>query len=300
MTEQNQQQPNSTTGIVSRRSTLRAIGGLLAAGAAAPLLAACGQSATTGSASTSAAVATTSAPAATSTAATTASSSVVTTAAASTTASTGSGTSAATTSAATSAAPTSATAAAPAVQPGTLNLFVNKINTPPGAQDALLKTLIASFQQTNTGVKVAYNTYSSAAEESTKIETSVASNSGPDIFEFGSTVVPTAAATGAFVVITDALWNTIGGSEGKAKFFPAQLKMSGLTPNALIAVPEYMLPFALVYNTDLLTASGDQPPTTWTEFVNTAKKMTDPAQDQWGTVMDPSDSFDPQGLFITV
>lgn len=293
MTEQNQQQPNSTTGIVSRRSTLRAIGGLLAAGAAAPLLAACGQSATTGSASTSAAVATTSAPAATSTAATTASSSVVTTAAASTTASTGSGTSAATTSAATSAAPTSATAAAPAVQPGTLNLFVNKINTPPGAQDALLKTLIASFQQTNTGVKVAYNTYSSAAEESTKIETSVASNSGPDIFEFGSTVVPTAAATGAFVVITDALWNTIGGSEGKAKFFPAQLKMSGLTPNALIAVPEYMLPFALVYNTDLLTASGDQPPTTWTEFVNTAKKMTDPAQDQWGTVMDPSDSFDP-------
>jgi ABC-type glycerol-3-phosphate transport system substrate-binding protein len=54
------------------------------------------------------------------------------------------------------------------------------------------------------------------AEESTKIETSVASNSGPDIFGFGSAVVPTAAVTGAFVVLTDALWNTIGGSEGKA------------------------------------------------------------------------------------
>jgi multiple sugar transport system substrate-binding protein len=69
--------------------------------------------------------------------------------------------------------------------------------------------------------------------------------------------------------------------------------MSGLTPDALIAVPEYMLPFALVYNTDLLQATGDQPPTTWTQFVNTAKKMTDPTKDQWGTVMDPSDSFDP-------
>jgi len=43
----------------------------------------------------------------------------------------------------------------------------------------------------------------------------------------------------------------------------------------------------------LLTATGDQPPTTWTQFVDTAKKMTDPTKDQWGTVMDPSDSFDP-------
>ncbi|HEV7214706.1 MAG TPA: ABC transporter substrate-binding protein, partial [Chloroflexota bacterium] len=60
-----------------------------------------------------------------------------------------------------------------------------------------MKILIASFQQGNSGVKVAYNAYSSAAEESTKIETSVASNSGPDIFEFGSTVIPTASATGA-------------------------------------------------------------------------------------------------------
>lgn len=287
MTNRDQPRRSGRALAVSRRATLKGLGAVLLSSAVVPLLAACGQSATTAGATTSGAAASGSASA----------SSLATTSAAPATSSTGAS-SAATTSAvsatsataASAAAPTSAAVAAPAAQPGTLNLFVGKINTPPGAQDALLKTLIADFEQKNSGVKVAYNTYNSAAEESSKIETSVASSSGPDIFEFGSTLVPTAAATGAFVVLTDSLWNTLG---GKSKFFAAQLKMSGLTPSSLIAVPEYMLPFALVYNTELLQAAGAKPPTTWTEFVDAAKKMTDTSKDQWGTVMDPSDPFDP-------
>ncbi|MCL4544737.1 MAG: extracellular solute-binding protein [Chloroflexi bacterium] len=169
-------------------------------------------------------------------------------------------------------------------------MFISKINSPPGAQDALLKQLIVQFEGKNSGVKVQYSTYNSPAEESSKIETSLASGSGPDVFEFGSTLVPTAAATGAFVVLTNADWAVLG---GESKFFAAQLKMSGLKPNELIAVPEYMLPFALVYNTELLGAAGAKPPTTWTEFVDAAKKMTNASKGQYGTVMDPSDPFDP-------
>lgn len=268
--------------VLSRRTALRGLGAVLIGTAATALLAACGQGGSTSASVSSAA------PATSATSSSAPSSTVAAqTSAASTSSAASSSAVVTSSSAASTAAPA---AAAPAAQPGTLNLFVGKINTPPGAQDALFKTLIADFESKHSGVKVAYNTYNSAAEESTKIETSVAASSGPDMFEFGSTVLPTAAATGAFVTLTNALWNELG---GKSKFFAAQLKMSGLTPNALIGVPEYMLPFALVYNTDLLSAAGVQPPTTWTEFVDAAKKITDPTNGQWGTVMDPSDPFDP-------
>lgn len=191
------------------------------------------------------------------------------------------------------AAPTAAPAAQ--AQPSTaaggqLEMFTGKILNPPGVQDKVNQQLISDFQKANPGVKISWSTYTSASEETTKIETSVASGSGPDIFEFGSTVVPTAAATGDYVVLSTSDWDTLGGQK---KFFPAQLKMSGLSPGQLIAVPEYMLPFALVYNTDLLDQAGAKPPTTWTEFIDTAKKINNPSKQIWGTVMDPSDPFDP-------
>jgi multiple sugar transport system substrate-binding protein len=181
--------------------------------------------------------------------------------------------------------------ASPAAQGGKLEMFTGKILNPPGVQDTVNKQLIADFQKLHPGVEISWSTYTSAAQETTKIETSVAAGTGPDIFEFGSTVLPTAAATGDYVVLSDADWTALG---GKSKFFPAQLKMSGLNPSQLIGVPEYMLPFALVYNEDLLSSAGvEKPPTTWTEFIDAAKKITNPSKSIWGTVMDPSDPFDP-------
>lgn len=190
-------------------------------------------------------------------------------------------------------APTAApkASAAPSTTGGKLEMFTGKILNPPGVQDKVNKQLIDEFTKAHPGVQISWSTYTTASQETTKIETSVASGTGPDIFEFGSTVLPTAAATGDYVVLDTADWDALGGQK---KFFSAQLKMSGLNPSQLIGVPEYMLPFALVYNKDLFSKAGvAKPPTTWTEFVDTAKKINNPSQNIWGTVMDPSDPFDP-------
>jgi multiple sugar transport system substrate-binding protein len=61
-----------------------------------------------------------------------------------------------------------------------------------------------------------------------------------------------------------------------------------------------MRPFAMVYNKDLFQKAGiTAPPTTWTQFVQDAQKMTDPSAGVYGAEMDPSDSFDPWKIWWT-
>lgn len=174
----------------------------------------------------------------------------------------------------------------------TLSVFVGYNTSNPTAQaDLYNKTLIPEFEKENPGVKVSWSYYSSSTQENTALQTAVATHQGPDIFELGTTFVPTAYATKAFHILSPQDWKTVG---GLGKFFAPQLKLSGPNPKQYIGIPEYMLPFAMVYNTKLFRAAGIKtPPTTWTAFVNDAKKMTDPSNGQWGTVIDPADSYDP-------
>ena len=173
----------------------------------------------------------------------------------------------------------------------TLQLFLGKINTPPTAQATLMKRLIATFEKQNPNISVNYSVYASASEETTTLETSLATHSGPNLFEFGSTIVPVADSTGGFASLSAHDWTAIG---GESRFFPAQLTMSGPSADKRMAVPEYMLPFALLYNTAMFKAAGiPTPPTNWTDFVTDAQKLTIPAKNQWGVAMDPSDPFDP-------
>lgn len=175
--------------------------------------------------------------------------------------------------------------------PVTLNIFVGKNTSEPQVQDALMKRLITQFEKQNPDIRINWSAYDSASQENTTLQTSLVTRQGPDIFEFGSTLVPTAYSTRGFHVLTAQDWAFLG---GKSKFFPAQLKLSGPNPRDLIAVPEYVLPFALVYNKTMFQKAGiKSPPATWNDFVADAKKLTIPAKDQWGVAMDPSDSFDP-------
>src|SRR2546430_13024404 len=96
---------------------------------------------------------------------------------------------------------------------------------------------IGSKFQKATGSTIAFDTYSSSNEEQTKLQTSVVSGSGPDIFSLGTTFVPTAQDTKGFVVLNDDNWKAVG---GKDRFFKQQLTMSGATPDQLIAVPWVM------------------------------------------------------------
>lgn len=151
--------------------------------------------------------------------------------------------------------------------------------------------------QKQTGAKVSWDTFSSSSEEQQKLQTAVTSGNGPDIFVLGSTFVPTAQATGGFRVLTAKDWKTAGGKE---RIFKRQLTMSGTSPGKLIAVPFLMRPFAMVYNTELFKKAGiSGPPKTWTEFVQDARKITDPSQGIHGTAIDPADPYDPWKIWWT-
>lgn len=150
---------------------------------------------------------------------------------------------------------------------------------------------VGSAFQKETGATIAWDTYNSTSDEQTKLQTATISGSGPDVFSLGTTFVPTAQATKGFTVLSDQDWQAVG---GKDRFFPQQLTMSGSSSSQEIAVPWRMQPFSMVYNTTMFKNAGiAAPPTTWTEFVNDAQKLTDAKNGIYGAEIDPSDSFDP-------
>lgn len=176
-------------------------------------------------------------------------------------------------------------------QTGTLSLFISKDTAHPQQQIQLMDLVKQAFEKQNPGSTFTFDTYASAAEEQTKLETAAAAREGPDIFEFGSTLVPTAYATNAFEIITSDLWDRIG---GKKIFFAPQLTMSGPSPDKLIAIPQTGNPFAFLYNKKLFEDAGiTKPPATWNEFVDMGKQLTNAAAGQWGVAMAPADGFDP-------
>jgi multiple sugar transport system substrate-binding protein len=172
----------------------------------------------------------------------------------------------------------------------TLHVLVGVNTLFPTQQRQWMQQISSQFHKM-TGANVAFDTYSSSSEEQTKLQTSIVSGSGPDIFSLGTTFVPTAQATKGFTVLTDQDWKLVG---GKNRFFQQQLTMSGSSPDQLIAVPWVMRPFAMVYNTELFKKAGiTSPPTTWTQFVQDAQKITNPSAGVYGAEVDPSDSYDP-------
>ncbi|TMD99182.1 MAG: extracellular solute-binding protein [Chloroflexi bacterium] len=172
----------------------------------------------------------------------------------------------------------------------TLHVLLGYNTTYPAQQKQWMQQIASEFQKA-TGSTIAWDTYSGSSEEQTKIQTSIVSGSGPDIFQFGTTFVPTAQATKGFTVLTDQDWQAVG---GKDRFFQQQLTMAGSSPSQSIAVPFVMRPFAMVYNKELFQKAGiTTAPTTWTQFVQDAQKMTNPSAGVYGAEIDPSDSFDP-------
>lgn len=172
----------------------------------------------------------------------------------------------------------------------TLHVLVGYNQLFPSQQRQWMQQIGSEFHK-STGATIVWDTYSSSDQEQTKLQTAIVSGNGPDIFSLGTTFVPTAQATKGFTTLTDQDWNAVG---GKNRFFQQQLTMSGSSPSQLIAVPWVMRPFAMVYNKDLFQQAGiTAPPTTWTQFVEDAQKITNPSAGVYGAEVDPSDSFDP-------
>lgn len=170
----------------------------------------------------------------------------------------------------------------------TLNVLIAANTQYPEEFSAWQKTISENFKAA-TGAQVKFETFASANDELTKIQTSVVSGSGPDVYAVGTTFTPTAYSTGAFVKLGDAEWGKIGGKE---KFNPATLGISGPDEQDQIGVPWVSRPFVMAYNTELLKAAGiDKPATTWDELGQQAKQLT--KGDQYGMAIAYKDNFDP-------
>ncbi|WP_374010025.1 ABC transporter substrate-binding protein [Leifsonia sp. LS-T14] len=170
----------------------------------------------------------------------------------------------------------------------TLDVMIAANTLYPTQQQKWFSDVSAQFQK-ETGATVKFETFASANDELTKIQTSVLSGQGPDIYDLGTTFTPTAYSTGAFVKLTDADWAKIGGRD---RFTPATLGISGPTEKDEVGIPFLSRPFVMAYNKDLLAAAGiDKPATTWDGLADQAKKLT--SGDVHGMAIAYADSFDP-------
>ncbi|MDQ4490137.1 extracellular solute-binding protein [Sinomonas sp. ASV486] len=172
----------------------------------------------------------------------------------------------------------------------TLNVLVNVNTLYPEQQKQWMSDIAAKFK-TQTSADLKFETFTSANDELTRIQTSVVSGQGPDVYSLGTTFTPTAYATKAFVTLTDDDWKKVG---GKDRFNQAALGISGPDKDHLAGVPFVSRPFVMAYNKDILKAAGiDKPATTWDGLLDQAKKTTDAAKGQYGLAVAYKDNFDP-------
>jgi len=170
----------------------------------------------------------------------------------------------------------------------TLNVLIGANTQYPKEFQAWQQSVSDKFKA-QTGATVKFETFASANEELTKIQTSVVSGTGPDVYAVGTTLTPTAYSTGAFVKLDDEKWQKVG---GKDKFVPATLGISGPDQQNQVGIPWVSRPFVMAYNTELLKAAGiSKPATTWDELGQQAKQMTKPGQ--YGLAVAYKDNFDP-------
>ncbi len=170
----------------------------------------------------------------------------------------------------------------------TLTVMVAANGLYPEEQKTWFSDTAAQFKK-ETGATVDFETFATANDELTKIQTSVLSGQGPDIYGLGTTFTPTAYSTGAFVTLGDAEWKKVGGRD---RFLPSTLGISGPDKKNEIGIPFASRPFVMAYNTDLLDAAGiKELPTTWDDLSADAKTLT--KDGVYGLAIGYADSFDP-------
>lgn len=172
----------------------------------------------------------------------------------------------------------------------TLNVLIGANANYPEQQKQWFADTAAAFKK-QTGAEVKFETFASGNEELQKIQASVVSGDGPDVYTLGTTFTPTAVSTKAFLQLGDDEWNKVGGRD---KFNPATLAISGPDKDHQFGVPFASRPFVMAYNKQLLKAAGiDKPATTWDGLREQAKNLTDPAKGQYGLAVGYKDNYDP-------
>jgi multiple sugar transport system substrate-binding protein len=171
----------------------------------------------------------------------------------------------------------------------TINVLIGANTIYPEQQRQWFSDVSARFAKENSGSTIKFETFASANDELTRIQTSVLSGQGPDVYALGTTFTPTAYATGAFETLSADDWTKIGGRE---KFVPADLGISGPDAQHEAGIPFASRPFVMAYNKDMLAAAGiDKPADSWDGLLAQAKKTT--GAGKYGLAIGYADGFDP-------
>jgi multiple sugar transport system substrate-binding protein len=170
----------------------------------------------------------------------------------------------------------------------TLTVLMGANTVFPDEQRQWFADVSGRFEK-QTGAKVTFETFASPNDELTRIQTSVLSGQGPDLYALGTTFTPTAYATKAFVELTKEDWDKVGGRD---RFLPATLGISGPDAQHEVGIPFATRPFVLAYNKELLAKAGiDKPADSWDGLGEQARKLT--GGGGYGLAIGYADTFDP-------
>jgi multiple sugar transport system substrate-binding protein len=156
---------------------------------------------------------------------------------------------------------------------------------PTIAQDEeYYKTLTDKFTE-ETGIKVETQV-NAWSDYYNKILGALSSGEGPDVLASGTTWVSTLTPSGGLLQFDEANLEAIGGAEQFTQ--TAWDAAGGQNEGGTSMIPWVAGVTTMFYNTKMFEAAGiSEPPTTWDEFVEDAKKLTidtdgDGEIDQWG------------------
>ena len=162
----------------------------------------------------------------------------------------------------------------------TLTYWASNQGTSLDNDKQVLTPVLQKFTQ-ETGIKVNLEVIG-WNDLQTRIQTAITSGQAPDVVNIGNTWAASLQATDAFLPFDGDAMNAIG---GKDKFVPTALATGGKEGTDPTSVPLYGLAYGLYYNKAMFAAAGLQPPKTWEEMVTDAKKLTNPAKNQWGMAL---------------
>ncbi|TXK81012.1 sugar ABC transporter substrate-binding protein [Paenibacillus sp. N3.4] len=155
-----------------------------------------------------------------------------------------------------------------------------------GDEAKSLPTIVQEFEKENPTIKVEVQAlpWSSAHD---KLLTAIASKSGPDVIQMGTSWIPEFAAAGALMDLTPYIKqypefnpdNFYTGSVNTTKY-----------KNLTVGIPWYAETRVLYYRTDLLKQVGyNEAPKTWDELQDAAKKLTARGKGKYGINIDPAE-----------
>ncbi len=133
----------------------------------------------------------------------------------------------------------------------------------------VVKSTIADFEKKNPTITVEY-TKEDVKGYRERLTTRLQNGTGPDVFRFHNSWLPMFSST-----LLPLPSDVIGKKDFEQSFYPTT--QSDLEKNgAIYGIPLEIDTLSLFVNSDMLSAQGLQPPTTWEEFLADARKLTVP------------------------